>query len=137
MRRFSEILELAQQQQQQYSSSCSSSCSAATSHLYLAQQSLLSGGLSGLLDDIDTPPVLQGKQLSDINLWMSVGSSRSSLHYDPYQNLLCVVAGSKTVTLFSPAATPGLYPRPLYGESSNHSKVDFAADEHNTHPLYR
>jgi hypothetical protein len=42
-------------------------------------------------------------------------SSRSSLHYDPYQNLLAVVAGSKRVTLFSPEATPAMYPRSVGG----------------------
>jgi Cupin-like domain len=42
--------------------------------------------------------------------------SRSSLHYDPYQNLLCVVRGSKLVRLHSPEQTSALYPKPAYGE---------------------
>jgi Cupin-like domain len=42
--------------------------------------------------------------------------SRSSLHYDPYQNLLCVVRGSKTVRLHSPEQTAALYPKPAHGE---------------------
>jgi Cupin-like domain len=42
--------------------------------------------------------------------------SRSSLHYDPYQNLLCVVRGSKTVRLHSPEHTAALYPQPAHGE---------------------
>jgi Cupin-like domain len=42
--------------------------------------------------------------------------SRSSLHYDPYQNLLCVVRGSKTVRLHSPEQTMALYPKPAHGE---------------------
>lgn len=63
--------------------------------------------------------------------------SRSNLHYDPYQNLLCVVRGTKRVRLFSPGATPYLYPMPLYGESPNHSNVDVTAPDLVTHPLYR
>lgn len=42
--------------------------------------------------------------------------SRSSLHYDPYQNLLCVVRGAKTVRLHAPQQMPALYPRPVHGE---------------------
>ena len=42
---------------------------------------------------------------------------RSSLHYDPYQNLLAVAAGAKGLTLFPPSATPLLYPHSLAGAS--------------------
>ena len=38
-------------------------------------------------------------------------SLSSSLHYDPNENLLCVVCGSKIVRLYPPAVTPFLYPR--------------------------
>jgi hypothetical protein len=44
--------------------------------------------------------------------------SRSSLHYDPYQNLLAVVTGAKRVTLFSPEATPAMYPQSVRAPSS-------------------
>ena len=60
----------------------------------------------------------------------------SSLHYDPYENLLCVVCGSKTVHCFSPEATPYMYPLPVWGESSNHSSVDCAAPDLAHHSLY-
>jgi hypothetical protein len=35
-------------------------------------------------------------------LWWSKGGTRSSLHYDPYDNLHCMVSGSKTFVLFPP-----------------------------------
>lgn len=63
--------------------------------------------------------------------------SRSSLHYDPCQNLLCVVAGRKRLRLYPPAAVLGLYPRALGGEASNHSSVDFEDPDWEQHPLYR
>jgi hypothetical protein len=63
--------------------------------------------------------------------------SRSSLHYDPYQNLLCVITGCKQLRIYPPAASMGLYPRPLGGEASNHSSVDFARPDLEQHPLYR
>jgi hypothetical protein len=62
--------------------------------------------------------------------------SRSSLHYDPYHNLLCVVTGVKAICCMSPAATRWLYPLPLHGESPNHSGVDCGAPDLARHPLY-
>ena len=35
-------------------------------------------------------------------LWWSKGGTRSSLHYDPYDNLHCMVSGAKTFVLFPP-----------------------------------
>lgn len=93
--------------------------------------------LSTLRQDVPTPPLLQHKSLTSTNLWFSSSSSRSSLHYDPYENLLCVITGSKRVRLYCPAAVVGLYPKPLGGEASNHSGVDFAAPDLDKHPLYR
>lgn len=54
---------------------------------------------------------------------MNKGHLRSSTHYDPHHNLLCVVSGRKKVTLWPPSASPFLYPLPVYGEASNHSSV--------------
>jgi hypothetical protein len=54
---------------------------------------LLSAGLSALLPDVPPPALLHNLQLTSTNLWFSSSCSRSSLHYDPYQNLLCVVTG--------------------------------------------
>lgn len=53
-------------------------------------------------------------------------ATRSSLHYDPYQNLLCVARGCKMVWLAPPAATPWLSPQPLTHESANHSPADLS-----------
>eukprot|EP00882_Tetradesmus_deserticola_P027318 GHRQ01030210.1.p3 GENE.GHRQ01030210.1~~GHRQ01030210.1.p3 ORF type:complete len:126 (+),score=40.16 GHRQ01030210.1:497-874(+) len=98
---------------------------------------LFPAGLSKLLDDVPVPELLAGKQLTSVNIWFNSRCSRSSLHYDPYQNLLCVVTGCKRVRIYPPAAVLGLHPRPLGGEASNHSSVNFARPDFEQHPSYR
>ena len=93
--------------------------------------------MSSLQNEAPVPTCLEGQPLSSTNLWMCARGSRSSLHYDPNDNLLCIVSGSKTVTLFAPGLTPCLYPRPITDESCNHSFVDHAAPDFGAHPLYR
>ena len=65
--------------------------------------------------------------LASVSLWLSGWrGSKSSIHYDSFQNLLVVVAGEKRVLLWSPAEAAGLHPHQLGGESGNHSAVDVA-----------
>ncbi|KAK4407182.1 hypothetical protein Sango_0299200 [Sesamum angolense] len=70
------------------------------------------------------PAFLEGKVLASVNLWMNNARSRSSTHYDPHHNLLCIISGCKQVVLWPPSACPYLYPLPLYGEASNHRLTD-------------
>ncbi|XP_062085320.1 lysine-specific demethylase JMJ31 isoform X2 [Humulus lupulus] len=72
--------------------------------------------LETLREDIHTEKVL-----ASVNLWMNSAQARSSTHYDPHHNLLCLVSGCKRVLLWPPSASPMLYPMPIYGEASNHS----------------
>ncbi|XP_019265251.1 PREDICTED: uncharacterized protein LOC109242842 isoform X2 [Nicotiana attenuata] len=101
----------------------------APQQFYLAQVPILNfenkehKQLECLGEDIQTPVPLETKSLASVNLWMNSMNSRSSTHYDPHHNLLCIVSGCKEVTLWPPSATPYLYPLPLYGEASNHSSV--------------
>ncbi|KAI8574497.1 hypothetical protein RHMOL_Rhmol01G0359000 [Rhododendron molle] len=98
----------------------------ASQQIYLAQVPIMSieneerVQLGTLREDIRRPAFLETKELASINLWMNNAHSRSSTHYDPHQNVLCVVAGCKQVVLWPPSASPFLYPMPLYGEASNH-----------------
>ncbi|CAH8370543.1 unnamed protein product [Eruca vesicaria subsp. sativa] len=97
--------------------------------IYLAQFPILNDEkeekvqLKILRQDIQTPTLLGEKSLSSINFWMNSAQARSSTHYDPHHNLLCVVSGCKKVVLWPPSASPSLYPMPIYGEASNHSSV--------------
>ncbi|XP_044977224.1 uncharacterized protein LOC123444537 isoform X2 [Hordeum vulgare subsp. vulgare] len=107
--------------------------------LYLAQVSILNTenkercSLGALKEDIQEPIFLKGKPFSSINFWMSRAHMRSSTHYDPHHNLLCVVAGCKKVTLWSPSASPSLYPMPVYGEASNHSCVSIEEPDYSSY----
>ncbi|CAL5432913.1 unnamed protein product [Camellia sinensis] len=101
----------------------------APQQIYLAQVPIMNSEneervqLATLREDIQMPPFLETKELAAINLWMNNAQSRSSTHYDPHHNLLCIVSGRKQVVLWPPSASPFLYPMPLYGEASNHSAV--------------
>lgn len=61
--------------------------------------------------------------LHSVNLWVSVGGTASNMHYDCYHGLLCVVHGSKHVTLRPPAHTRHLRPHPVHGKATNHSQL--------------
>ncbi|KAE9463941.1 hypothetical protein C3L33_04133, partial [Rhododendron williamsianum] len=112
----------------------------APQQIYLAQVPIMSieneerVQLGTLREDIQRPAFLETKELASINLWMNNAHSRSSTHYDPHQNVLCVVAGCKQVVLWPPSASPFLYPMPLYGEASNHSAVNLEKPDLSIHP---
>lgn len=110
------------------------------SQIYLAQVPLINkdekgeSPLGALLEDIIMPRFLETNVISICNLWMNITQSRSSTHYDPHHNLLCVVAGCKQVALWPPSATEFLYPMSVCGEASNHSAVDLVQPNFKVHP---
>ncbi|CAD7705141.1 unnamed protein product [Ostreobium quekettii] len=106
-------------------------------YTYLAQAPLDDDGLDTLRADIKVPSLLGQVEIVSTNIWMSASCTRASPHYDPYHNLLCVVCGTKVVKLCSPMLTQAFYPRAVWGESANHSSVDFAAPSLKDHPEYR
>lgn len=133
-------LENSCSQSQVYSEDQCSTSLESSDQLYLAQVPIFStenkekSQLGILHEDIQTPVFLETEKLTSINLWMNRAESRSSTHYDPYNNLLCVVSGSKKVVLWPPSASPSLYPMPIHGESSNHSAVNLENPDFLFHP---
>ncbi|XP_057964131.1 lysine-specific demethylase JMJ31 isoform X2 [Malania oleifera] len=107
----------------------------APQQVYLAQVPIMNiekedrAQLEALREDIQIPEFLEKKELASINLWMNCAQTRSSTHYDPHHNLLCVV-----VALWPPSASPLLYPMPIYGEASNHSSVALENPDFSIHP---
>ncbi|KAL6845470.1 hypothetical protein ACP4OV_024965 [Aristida adscensionis] len=125
---------------------CSEDCSTSlenSKQVYLAQVSILNAenkercSLHVLKEDIQEPIFLCGKPFSSINFWMNKAHLRSSTHYDPHHNLLCVLAGCKKVTLWPPSASPFLYPMPVYGEASNHSSVSIEEPDYSSYTRAR
>ena len=87
--------------------------------------------MAGLLADLDPPkPWMDVLRLIDLNFWLGDGHFRNTLHFDPHDNFLCQVRGSKHVLLYPPDAKPNLYYgnrrdiqahyRPLRGEYGRH-----------------
>lgn len=62
-------------------------------------------------------------KVDQINLWMNIQQSQSTLHYDANHNLLVLLEGSKTVTLLSPSCTKYLSPASAADEHPNHSTL--------------
>ncbi|KAF8006436.1 hypothetical protein BT93_K0666 [Corymbia citriodora subsp. variegata] len=112
----------------------------APKQIYLAQVPIMNienkgqAQLAVLLEDIQMPAFLDKGLLASVNLWMNIAEARSSTHYDPHHNLLCIVSGTKKVVLWPPSASPLLYPMPLYGEASNHSSLTLGKPDFTLHP---
>ncbi|KAN0032455.1 hypothetical protein ACTFIV_006351 [Dictyostelium citrinum] len=67
-----------------------------------------------LLNDIDESVIdfakeAFGSNIDATNFWMGQDKSISSLHQDPYENMYCVVRGTKIFTLLPPIDYPFLY----------------------------
>ncbi|KAJ0113742.1 hypothetical protein Patl1_03292 [Pistacia atlantica] len=112
----------------------------ASQQIYLAQVPVMNNEneervqLESLKEDIQKPAFLETKIIASINLWMNNAQAKSSTHYDPHHNLLCIVAGCKQVALWPPSACPMLYPMPIYGEASNHSSITLESPDFSMYP---
>lgn len=98
--------------------------------LYLSQCSLYTSEastvkpLSALASTITLPAILQGIDITEINLWMNLqNESHSALHYDGSHNVLCVLTGRKRVLLLPPSSTQHLAPYSAVHPAPNHSHL--------------
>ena len=111
---------------------------------YLAQHDLFSQ-IPDLRKDIrvpifcstNPPPPAPGTPLANVKIphletplakmWLGPAGTISSLHTDPYHNILCQVVGKKYVRLYSPHESSKLYPRSTTEDGidmSNTSRVE-------------
>ncbi|EGZ28273.1 hypothetical protein PHYSODRAFT_466763 [Phytophthora sojae] len=93
--------------------------------------------LPAIMNDFRLPQCIEDKPISQVNLWMTVQPGRTTLHYDAYQNILVVLYGKKTVTLFPPSDAAKLYPFPVHTKSANHSQVNIVEPDLKAHPRFR
>lgn len=63
-----------------------------------------------LEEDLDELPFVKGKlDLLHLNMWLSDGKTLGKLHFDPFDNFLCMLSGKKEVMLFEPHDNRMLY----------------------------
>lgn len=80
--------------------------------------------LPQLLKDIEIPNFIPIKRLWSINLWLGAGGNTSYLHFDPDQNILTVLKGSKKFILFPPSEAKLLYQNTSKNTNRLMSSVD-------------
>jgi jumonji domain-containing protein 7 len=69
----------------------------------------LAGTFPALAAELAPMPLAAPLHLEHLNLWLSDGRTRGKLHFDPFENLLAMVAGSKELTLYAPHNNTRLY----------------------------
>ena len=93
--------------------------------------------LPTLLKDLNIPYFIPFARLWEINLWVGYGGNRSNLHFDPEENLLNVIKGSKKFVLFSPDQYRFLYHNQEPGMNPLQSKVDIFDLNESKFPLMK
>jgi lysine-specific demethylase 8 len=106
-------------------------------NVYLAQYDVRD--ISELKDDYHSPLITRtGKgSMYRANIWIGGSRTESPCHYDPYNNILCQVFGRKSITLFRPESSAGLYPYTGDVTLKNTSQVDFNAPDLERFPLLK
>jgi len=69
----------------------------------------LEGNVDELLVDVDLPDFASFLHEHSTNLWLGDGLTVGKLHFDPFENLLAMVSGSKRFTLYHPWHNEDLY----------------------------
>ncbi|KDO27298.1 hypothetical protein SPRG_07548 [Saprolegnia parasitica CBS 223.65] len=77
--------------------------------------------LPHLASTFPPPKAIAEMALTQVNLWMTLQASRTTLHYDAYDNVLTVVRGAKHVKLFAPTSDVGAHP--VTSKSANHARL--------------
>ena len=110
---------------------------------YLAQHGLFAQ-IPALADDFSLP-LYVADEVGAVNVWIGTAGTRTRLHFDAYDNLLCQVAGYKFVRLVAPAESGLLYVIGGGGDPSssndttaqgNISAVDAETPDLAAHPLF-
>jgi hypothetical protein len=102
--------------------------------LYAAQIPL-QGQLAAIAQDI-THPAWIAKAPSLVSFWMGRAATGTRMHYDPYDNVMAVVRGSKVFSLLPPGRFANMYPYPAYSRWGHFSRVDAESVDSMKFPRY-
>lgn len=105
--------------------------------VYKPDSTCRKAALPGIMDNFCLPPLLQDQPMTQVNFWMTVKPGRTTLHYDAYRNVLVVLYGKKTVTLYPPSESAKMYPYPVHTKSANHSQVNIIQPDLVKHSDFR
>jgi lysine-specific demethylase 8 len=90
-----------------------------------------------LLLDLTIPALIQQSALYEVNLWVGYAGAVSNLHFDPADNLLCMVAGHKSIRLYAPDQSARVYQPPVgYQGNELQSPIDIAEPDLNRFPRF-
>lgn len=67
-------------------------------------------------------------------LWIGTANTKSSLHFDPYENVLCQMIGAKKVYLVDPKSTSNIY---QYSSNIDKSHVDVEDPDFDAYPKFQ
>ena len=102
--------------------------------LYLSQ--IAAEKLAPLMRDIVVPKYARPPILFN-NVWIGSKGNITRCHYDMQDNLLAQVVGRKRVTLFPSRHMGRMYPRSLFVNKSNFSRVDVMRPDYERFPRFR
>jgi len=81
-------------------------------------------------EHIIIPDFLKNENNIKPNFWFATGNHETGLHYDDYDNLLCVLKGKKTIILYPPTDSIYLDPYPIIPFWANTKAIDFDSNEY-------
>lgn len=88
----------------------------------------------GLVDDLQFDDLLKEHTEPEMTrLWIGSGGTKSSLHFDYYENVLTQIVGSKKVYLVDPKFTGCLY---QYSSNIDKSQIDVETPDLAAHPKF-
>ncbi|XP_076451021.1 bifunctional peptidase and (3S)-lysyl hydroxylase Jmjd7-like isoform X2 [Babylonia areolata] len=96
------------------------------------QNSNLTDEFLSVMGDVDAEPQwgteVFGKPPDAVNMWIGDGRAVTSMHRDHYENLYCVISGSKTFLLIPPSDLPFVpyekYPAARYREKNGQFTIE-------------
>jgi len=107
---------------------------------YLAQHELFHQ-IPSLFDDINPKPNLisSSSPHDDIkikrNIWIGTPGTRTPLHFDSYDNLLCQIVGVKYVRVYHPSQTPFLYVNSDSDRNNDQTNNEYYRKQGNMSPM--